>query len=92
MLWLQWTWCYTQRLELACHDALSSWLFLDIDEMLLRLHYLYEKSPKKDHHLTDLVSDLKNVYKFSEGGNLPVQAGGSYWIAHKRKALPMSSG
>ena len=25
--WLHWAWCYTHRLELACHDALSSQLF-----------------------------------------------------------------
>ena len=44
--WLHWAWCYAHRLELACHDAFSSHLFCDIDEMLLRLTYLYEKSPK----------------------------------------------
>ena len=45
--WLHWAWCYTHRLELVCRDAFSSRLFHDIDEMLLRLYYLYEKSPKK---------------------------------------------
>ena len=40
-------WCYTHQLELACKDAFSSKLFHDIDSMLLRLYYLYEKSPKK---------------------------------------------
>ena len=47
--WLHWAWCYAHWLELACHDAFSSHLFRDIDEMLLRLYYLYEKSPKKCH-------------------------------------------
>ena len=37
MPWLFWAWCYAYRLELACGDALSSKLFEDVDEMLLRL-------------------------------------------------------
>ena len=53
--WLFWAWCYCHRLELACHDSLSSSLFKEIDEMLLRLYYLYEKSPKKCRELLDLV-------------------------------------
>ena len=43
--WLYWTWCYSHHLELACKDALSSQLFKDIADILLRLYYLYAKSP-----------------------------------------------
>ena len=39
-------WCYAHRLELACKDAFSSQLFHDVEEMLLKLYYLYEKSAK----------------------------------------------
>ena len=85
--WLYWAWCYAHRLELACKNAFSSCLFHDIDDMLLRLYYLYEKSPKKCHELSDLVNDLKEVFKFHEGGNLPVRAHGSRWITYKRRAL-----
>lgn len=85
--WLHWAWCYAHRLELACNDAFSSHLFHDIDEMLLRLYFLYEKSPKKCRDLSDLVGDLKEVYELPEGGNIPVRASGSRWITHKRKAL-----
>ena len=85
--WLFWAWCYCHRLELACRDSLSSSLFKEIDEMLLRLYYLYEKSPKKCRELLDLVIDLKKVFVFPEGGNLPVRAQGSRWISHKHKAL-----
>ncbi len=46
-LWFVWSWCYAHRLELACKNALSSTLFKGIEEMLLRLYYLYENSPKK---------------------------------------------
>jgi hypothetical protein len=75
---------YAHRLELACKDALTSNLFRDIDEMLLRLYYVYEKSPKKCHELSDLIDDL---FEYPEGGNLPVRAHGSRWISYKRKAL-----
>ena len=59
--WLYWTWCYAHRLELACKDAFSSQLFKDIAEVLLRLYYLYAKSPKKSRELADIVEDLKEV-------------------------------
>ena len=85
--WLYWAWCYGHRLELACKDAFSSRLFHDIDEMLLRLYYLYEKSPRKCRELSDLVNDLKEVFEFPEGGNVPLRAHGSRWITYKRKAL-----
>ena len=85
--WLQWVWCYAHRLELACKDAFSSQLFKDVDEMLLRLYYLYSKSRKKSRELTDIVEDLKGVWEFSIGGDAPKRAQGSRWITHKRKAL-----
>ena len=74
-------------MELACKDALSSKRFKNIDEMLLRLYYLYEKSPKKCRELEDVVSELKEVYEFPKTGNMPVCAQGSRWINHKRNAL-----
>ena len=52
--------------------------------MLLRLYYLYEKSAKKSR---DIVEDLREVYDFSQGGDLPVRAQGSRWITYKRRAL-----
>lgn len=67
--WLFWGWCYAHRLELACKDSLSSKLFKDIQEMLLRLYYLYEKSAKKSCELLDIVEDLREVYDISQGGD-----------------------
>ena len=72
---------------LASKNALTSSLFSGIDEMLLRLFYLYEKSPKKTRELEEVVKDLKEVYEFPIGGNKPVRSQGSRWISHKRKAL-----
>ena len=85
--WLFWSWCYAHRLELACKDALSSQLFKNVTEMLLRVYHLYEKSPKKCRELTDFISDLKEVLEFPESGDLPVRSQGSRWITHKCKAL-----
>ena len=62
--WLFWAWCYAHRLELACQDSLSGKLFKDIQEMLLRLYYLYEKSAKKSRELIDIVDDLKETSTF----------------------------
>ena len=55
--------------------------------MLLRLYYLYSKSPKKLRELSDIVSDLREVFEFGEGGDAPIRSQGSRWIAHKRQAL-----
>jgi hypothetical protein len=71
----------------ACKDALSSQLFKDIDDMLLRLYYLYSKSPKKSRELSDIVEDLSEVFEFPKGGNMPIRSQGSRWINHKRRAL-----
>ena len=67
--------------------AFSSRLFHDIDDMLLRLYYLYEKSPKKCRELSELINDLKEVYELPEGGSVPVRSHGSRWITDRRKAL-----
>lgn len=85
--WLMWTWCYAHRLELACKDSLCSKLFKEIDEMLLRLYYLYAKSPKKCRELAGIVADLKEVFEFPKGGDKPIRSQGSRWITHKRNAL-----
>ena len=85
--WTYWAWCYSHRLELACKDALTSPLFKDIVEMLLRLYYIYSKSPKKCRELTDITDELKEVFQFPNGGNVPIRSRGSRWISHKRKAL-----
>ena len=55
--------------------------------MLLRLYYLYEKSPKKLRELENLVEDLKEVFDLTPGGNRPIRSCGTRWICHKRKAL-----
>lgn len=59
----------------------------DIDEMLLRLYYIYEKSLKKCRELDDVVSELKQCVEFESGGIQPVRASGSRWVTHKLSAM-----
>lgn len=40
--WVVYVLCVTYRLELALKDALQSTILDDVDEVLLRLYYLYE--------------------------------------------------
>ena len=68
--WFYLAWCFNHRLELACKDSFSSDLFRDVDDMLLRVCYLYVKSPKKCCELSALVDDRKQVFEFpDDGGN-----------------------
>ena len=50
-----WIFCLAHRLELSVRDCLTGTVFDTIDEILLKLYYLYEKSPKKCRELEDLV-------------------------------------
>ena len=54
--WVVMFWCIAHRLELSFNDSLKSTCFTNIDEMLLRLYYLYEKLPKKCRELEDIVA------------------------------------
>ena len=65
------------QLELAVKDALKSTAFDLIDELPLRLYYLYEKSPKKCRELEDITRDLQDCFYFNDGGDKPIRASGS---------------
>ena len=85
--WLYWSWCNAHRLEMAAKNSLPSSLFKNIEEMFLRMYYLYEKSPKKSQELSSVVEELKEFFEFPPCGNIPVRSQGSRWITHKRRAL-----
>ena len=55
-----WCWCCTHRLELAFKATFCSSLFQSVQEMLLGLYYLYEKSPKRSRELTTLPQTLNS--------------------------------
>ena len=83
-------WCLAHRLELSLKDALGSTYFSVIDDMLMRIYYLYEKSPKKCVELADVVDELKQCLEESDmptRGNRPLRACGTRFVAHKVAAL-----
>ena len=41
----------------------------------------------KLRELSDIISDLGEVFEFPKGGDEPIQSQGSHWITHKRQAL-----
>lgn len=64
------------HLELALKDALKGTLFTAIDEMLLRVYYLYKNSPKKCYKLDEVIGALGLCLEPAElpnkGGNRPL--------------------
>ena len=85
--WIVWMWCFANRLELATKDALKGTFIDNVDDMLLKLYYLYEKSPKKCRELEDVVNDLKDCLHFDDAGVKPIRASGTRWIGHKLSAM-----
>ena len=77
--WLFWMWCLAHRLELAIKDALKGTPFSLIDEMLLRLYYIYEKSPKKCRELEEIVNNIRSCFE-KDGGLKPLRASGTRWV------------
>ena len=79
--WLTVIHCFNHRLELAVKDSFKGTFFDEIDHMLLKLYYLYKKSPKRlrELHMFGDIYD-KVVPK-------PSKASGTRWIAHKVRAM-----
>ena len=77
--WLQVIHCFNHRIELALKDAFITTSFPKIDEMLMKLHYLYQKSPERLRELCEFAPAY-------EGGiPKPTKATGTRWIEHKYK-------
>jgi hypothetical protein len=91
MPWVVVFWCMAHRLELVLKDTLRQTFFVQVDEMLLRAYYLYEKAPKKCVELDEVVSALRECLEPTdlpmEGGNRPLRACGTRFITHKIVAL-----
>eukprot|EP00731_Ephydatia_muelleri_P012043 Em0006g937a len=75
--------CWIKGVELAIKDALKSITFDLIDEMLLRMYYIYEKSSKKCRELENIITDLKQFMKFDDAGVHPV------WVTHKLSVMKL---
>ena len=85
--WFLFSWCVAHRLELVLKDALSSTYFKEVNEVLLRLYYMYKNSPKKMRGLYELHLAYKGTFPFLEGSVKPKRASGTRWICHKLSAL-----
>ena len=84
-------WCLAHHLKLFLEDALKSTFFIAIDELLMQVYFMYEKSPKKCCELEAVVEELKAC---SEPADIPGQGGsrslrtcGTRFIAQKVAAL-----
>ena len=65
--WILFVWCFSHRLELALKDALGEFS-KPVDESLMHLYYLYQKSSKKLRELKLLFQDIKGEFEmFGEG-------------------------
>ncbi|XP_066915547.1 zinc finger protein 862-like [Clytia hemisphaerica] len=79
--WLTITYCFNHNLELAVKDYFDKTYFKEIDNMLLKLFYLYRKSPKR-------LRELKKFEEiYDESIPKPYKSYGTRWIAHKIKAM-----
>ena len=89
--WIYWMWCMAHRLELSTKDALKGTYFDFVDDMLIKLFYVYERSPKKCRELSEVVADLKEFLQFDDlhktKGVRPVRATGTRWVSHKLNAM-----
>ena len=89
--WIIVCWCLAHRLELSLKDALKSTFFSSVDELLLKVYFLYENSPKKCRELESVVEELRNCLQLSEmpriGGSRPLRACGTRFVVHKAAAL-----
>ena len=79
--WMYMFWCLAYHLELSVKDALKSIFFSTIDDLLLRMYYMYNKSPKKCRELEDIIVEFKSCLEPSEmpseGGSRPLRACGT---------------
>ena len=62
-------------------DAFQDSAFAKIDEMLLKLHYLYKKSPKRLRELKIFSEAMEHVVP------KPNKACATRWIKHKYRAM-----
>ena len=86
--WLFWSWSFSHQLELACKSSFTSSLYEEMNDLLIHLYSLCDKSPQKMCQLFPIVEDLKEVFHFSDSGEpMPVHNQGTRWVNHKRKAL-----
>ena len=79
--WFELVHCFNHHIELALKDAFENSAFAKMETMLMKLYYLYQKSPKKYRELKELSEAYeKTITK-------PTKAHGTHWIDHKYRAM-----
>ena len=72
--------CFNHRLELSIKDAFKTDAIVKIDEMLMKLYYMYQKSPNR-------LRELKRMSEACEKSlPKPSKSHGTCWIVHKLKS------
>ena len=79
--WLIVVHCFNNRLELAAQDAFKVTFFDEVDTMLTKLFYLYQKARSDCVNYVNLMKLLKSFLVPK-----PAKAGGTRWIGHKVRA------
>ena len=82
--WILFVWCFSHRLELALKDALADFTN-PVDESLMNMYYLYQKSSKKLRELKLLFKEID--FEMYGDGVKPVKATGTRWIDHRIRAM-----
>ena len=79
--WLTIVHCFNHQFELAVKDAFKGTFFEEIDTMLLKLYFLYQKSAKRTRELDTFREIYDKVI------TKPCKSSGTRWIAHKVNAM-----
>ena len=88
-LWLVFIWCITHQLELALSDTISITEFADVNEMLLRIYYLYKRASQKLSQLREMHEIYKQTLGFEIGDCKLKKANGTCWILHRLETMEM---
>ena len=89
MSWIIVSWCLAHRLELSIKDALKTRFLATMNELLLQIYYVYEKSPKKCAELKEIIEEhcFDDCDTPHKGGVRPLRACGTRFVAHNVAAL-----
>ena len=79
--WLTVVHCFNHRFVLGVKDTFKGTFFEEIDTMLLKLYYLYEKSAKRTRELKAYREIYDKVI------TKPCKSSGTRWIVHKVNAM-----
>ena len=81
--WIQVIHCFNHYVELALKDAFRTTSFEEVDLMLCKLCYLYQKSPKHLNELRELSETYdKTIPK-------PSKATGTCWTDHNYRVMEL---